>query len=193
LQVQDQYCSVNLNDTLWVPVVALPTLDFSYTPDLNSPWIINFVTIPSGISPILWDFGDGTSSTLNSVQHTYTPTGGGQPVPFVVTLTLTDYCGVFVKDTTILITPVGLESEALSQSQEYVYPNPITIGSILNIKSRINVTQIEITDVLGRIVYHEDRDNPIDQVNLSSLPIGSYQLKISDKSGVARVFTFVIY
>ncbi|NBV12611.1 MAG: T9SS C-terminal target domain-containing protein [Sphingobacteriia bacterium] len=193
LQVQDQYCSVNLNDTLWVPVVALPTLDFSYTPDLNSPWIINFATIPAGLSPILWDFGDGTSSTLNSVQHTYTPTGGGQPVPFVVTLTLTDYCGVFVKDTTILITPVGLESEALPQSQEYVYPNPITTESILNIKSRINVTQIEITDVLGRIVYHEDRDNPIDQVNLSSIPIGSYQLKISDKSGVARVFTFVIY
>ncbi len=58
------------------------TSDFSFAADAVSPGKINFTNNAANATAYLWDFGDGTTSTLASPSHTYTSNGA-----FEVTLT----------------------------------------------------------------------------------------------------------
>jgi gliding motility-associated-like protein len=66
------------------PLIA----NFEFGPSCESAYTVQFNSTTSGGSPpysYIWDFGDGTTSTLESPLHTYTSTG-----PYTVTLTVLD-------------------------------------------------------------------------------------------------------
>lgn len=66
------------------PLIA----NFEFEPSCESAYTLNFISTTSGGNPpytYLWDFGDGTTSTLQNPTHTYTSTG-----PYTVTLTVMD-------------------------------------------------------------------------------------------------------
>ena len=68
-----------------VTVNTAPTADFTYTANGNE---VAFMNTTSGVTTASWNFGDGTTSTLNSPSHTYAATG-----MYAVTLTATNACG----------------------------------------------------------------------------------------------------
>lgn len=69
-----------------VTVLPFPTVDFTYTPAAACAGVpYTFTSTTTGNNGLQWDLGDGTTSTLNTVQHAYA--NGGN---FTVTLTATD-------------------------------------------------------------------------------------------------------
>ncbi len=81
---------------------------FSFNPDPIDPFIYHFIDLSTGNPDLwLWDFGDGTFSTLQNPTHTYSTTG-----PFQVCLTITNndslnfctstYCDLIITDSIII-------------------------------------------------------------------------------------------
>ncbi|MBT8278730.1 MAG: gliding motility-associated C-terminal domain-containing protein [Bacteroidia bacterium] len=70
-------------------IVQAPLIaNFEFTPSCESAFTLDFISTSSGGNPpytYLWDFGDGSTSTLQNPSHTYTSTG-----PYTVTLTVSD-------------------------------------------------------------------------------------------------------
>ncbi len=79
--------------TYYMPSVVA---DFSspYTAGCSAPFIVNFQNLSNNSSSFIWNFGDGTTSTLVSPSHTYSSVGN-----FNVTLIANG--GTCGKDTTI--------------------------------------------------------------------------------------------
>ena len=49
--------------------------DANFTYTQNGAGAVNFINTSSGASSYNWSFGDGTTSTVTSPSHTYTPAG----------------------------------------------------------------------------------------------------------------------
>jgi PKD repeat protein len=67
---------------------AQPTASFTFSP--NSPCsgvVANFTNTSSGATSYLWEFGDGSTSTLQNPTHTFTSNSGNGSQQFFVTLT----------------------------------------------------------------------------------------------------------
>lgn len=85
----------------------------------------------------------------------------------------TDNKVIIIKDSTLGLT----ESE--EKNNISIYPNPTS--DFLYIKSDIEVKEIQISDLNGRIINNlENQDN---KINLASLQTGIYFVKISDVNG----------
>ncbi|QQR94551.1 MAG: PKD domain-containing protein [Bacteroidota bacterium] len=83
--------SFGCKDTVGGKIISItePQADFSYTKSSGCvPVIVQFQNTSSGAANYLWDFGDGSTSTLLNPNHIYT-TGGN----YQVTLTVTDASG----------------------------------------------------------------------------------------------------
>ncbi len=94
----------------------------------EDPATVSFQNLSSATTSVLWDFGDGNTSTENSPQHTYA-TGG----IYTVTMTATGCNG---------------ESETMTK-QNYVNINPD--ASFCNSINMIPNGQMTVTDCSGRI------------------------------------------
>ncbi len=83
--------------TAFIEVLPLPTADFSH--EVNGT-TVSFTSEVSNATSLLWDFGDGTTSTEANPVHEYTQLG-----TFLVTLTASNDCGevVVTQEVTVLI------------------------------------------------------------------------------------------
>lgn len=104
------FTSPSCTDSDSIVVVVNPTTKpdaaFSYSPSTVScvGTTINFKDLSTGHSLTwLWDFGDGTTSTLQNPGHQFYSSGSGTTT-FNVKLTVTDYGGCSSDDTTETIT-----------------------------------------------------------------------------------------
>ncbi len=87
------------SNTLTIPnfitVLDVPTTDFTYS---SIEGTVDFFNQSSGATSYLWDFGDGTTSTLVNPTHTY-----GQDSTYIVTLVASNDCGSVTYTETIVI------------------------------------------------------------------------------------------
>lgn len=81
-------------------VVISPNAVFSYTRDDWNTFTFTVLTNVPEQAVYIWDFGDGVSSSKQSVQHLYTSSGA-----FPVTLTMTDKDGVISTEQTTILVP----------------------------------------------------------------------------------------
>ena len=92
----------NFSASLLITVNSEPHADFSVTDTLmcDPPMTTSFINNSSGAVSYLWDFGDGTNSTIPNPTHTYSTlpifTSTGQPYYYDVTLTATNASGCTV-------------------------------------------------------------------------------------------------
>jgi gliding motility-associated-like protein len=77
-------CGQVIADTAWVTVHPLPVATFSATPAVNEKWTYNFDAPIQVNCTYAWDFGDGDTSTAQSVRHVY-----ALPGSYLVSLTVT--------------------------------------------------------------------------------------------------------
>lgn len=135
---------------------------------------------------------------LDSASHTYQMTINGTLANTVPTdfqadpvlggidfFSVSSFTNVFYDD--ILFDVTSLSVDEFSQNDISVYPNPVI--DRLNIKSIAPVTSISIYNILGKKVKEFQSDNPIKEIDMSSLSKGVYLLKIdsSDRTQTIKV------
>jgi len=144
----------------------------------------------------LWNFGDGTTSTLPYPTHTYSPPGS-----YIVCLTI--YSGTVCTSTTcdsssvfraasgfamshlnVLPTgPVGIKELDASIGLK-AYPNPIENELTIEVSNKDSkVVNYKISDALGRIVLAGTIGNSKVTLSVSQLERGFYNLMISNETG----------
>ena len=85
----------------------------SQTGTLTSQYIqVQFTDTSSGADSVLWDFGDGNTSTERNPKHTYTDNGD-----YNVILTVTNSAGQAVSQENVQITGVGASSEGEGEGE----------------------------------------------------------------------------
>ncbi|MBP8249320.1 MAG: PKD domain-containing protein, partial [Chitinophagales bacterium] len=132
-----------------------------------------FTSLATDAVTWLWDFGDGTISTIENPDHTY-PTDGS----YVVTLVVTNDCGADIYTYSIQVT-TGINTTNLVNGGLTIFPNPAS--TLITVDLLISQTglpsSIKIYDMTGNIVadmeqvYGEQFSFPI--TNFSS---GNYMV-----------------
>ena len=144
--------------------------DFTEVMDAN---VVSFTNTSSDFDTLLWDFGDGTTSTEIHPVHTY-PAGGN----YTVSLTITRCGKSDVKTKTLsIVSSVSAEFGILNNIR--VYPNPAS--NEVNIKLGRNYKEVFITlfDVSGKAILKKvARNTAFLHLDISNLSCGTYFLTI---------------
>lgn len=157
----------------------------------------------------LWDFGDGTTSTLPYPTHTYAVPGN-----YVICLTVSDNygCSSIMCDSTsglrisqqqainslmgsltVMAPQVGITENKITVDGIKLFPNPMLDVSTIEFNSTMSATaKVEVVNILGSVVSSDDvfisKGNNELKLNTSSLESGIYIINIISESGViARV------
>jgi hypothetical protein len=175
------------------------------TLNLSTYYGYNTSSGTSGMTYV-WDFGDGSLSTLANPTHQY-----ANPGIYTICLTITDvnctsvYCdsaGVFKMMnpgmSQLIILPnsnTGIQNiSTISKIQ--VSPNPLTENSVLHFESeKADQIQLQIVDFSGRSIMEKAMEVTIGKNNFSipaaELSRGIYFLRVTNMSGVNQAVKLV--
>lgn len=136
--------------------------------NLFNYFIYNYST-SSGTITYLWDFGDGSSSTLAYPSHTYATTS-----PVTICLTITDgasctdtYCdsitpGMMMSSvfTINVLNPMGVSENENTITSLENYPNPFSDNTTINYAINKEATvSISVVDLLGNTIAEIVNEN----------------------------------
>lgn len=141
-----------------------------FTHQFTGPSTVQFTNKTQGATTYLWDFGDGTTSTLKNPAHIFTSAGN-----YAVKLT-TNACGTSTtKEKLIVVNSLGIKEFTLEDPVQ-IYPNPTQNLVTISTKKKIEV--LSLTDASGRIVsYHLNTIDSGYTLPVSHLTDGVYFLK----------------
>ncbi|MFT5779483.1 MAG: PKD repeat protein [Crocinitomicaceae bacterium] len=124
----------------------------------------------------LWDFGDGTSSTLEDPSHVYTANG-----TYMACLTVTDTCASEMICVPVVVTSVTTGLPEFEHSNVSIYPIPATDWIKVETENS-NATMVELYTMSGRILIRERFLNPESAhfLRTTELANGQYYLRVSD-------------
>lgn len=170
----DTYCEeVTINEFTCEP-------DFTYSFDENNLYQFTNTTTVGNVTSVLWDFGDGNTSTFNNPQYTYNLPGN-----YDVCLTTFDEdnnCGQVCKPLSVYPLVIG---EPDTWNGLLMYPNPTSGQLHLNFAHRDNEeVHIQVIDISGRVVM--DRESSLkggDITLMLDVPAGAYYVKANLESG----------
>ncbi len=180
-------------DTITVTGVSSPvqcSAGFVIYPDISNGGFSIVNSSTGNNLNFLWDFGDGTTSTMQFPSHTYTTSG-----PFYLCLTVDDgvgcnntYCdsigsnGVIFKQAgfaiSVISTPIitGLDNSISLSSEIKIYPNP-TSSNLTIISDQLIIDEINIIDITGKTIQTFSTD--LNNIFLDNIPNGIYFIKIT--------------
>ncbi len=124
-----------------------------------------------------WDFGDGNLSSEFNPIHNYSSEGS-----YVVTLTTSNLQGCTnVKTREVMVVNDIVTSINLFSIQEFeVYPNPASLGGVLNLKLRDSGKfNLEIFDLIGKKVFEKEVKQKLSTIVLDdSFNCGVYFMRL---------------
>ncbi len=127
-----------------------------------------------------WNFGDGSSSTLQNPTHTYTSNG-----TYTVSLTVSD--GTANKTETklnmITVGPDGIDDNYTNPVN--LYPNPVQ--DQLNIEAECLILDASVYNLSGQKVVSRTNASKTLQMNLGDLSPGTYILVVTTEKGVRQM------
>jgi len=143
----------------------------------------NFTTSVPGVTGYKWDFGDGDSSNVNTVAHTFAAAG-----TYTVTLELFNgVCTSYVAQVVTVVDPVGLAESAQALTNLNIAPNPFMDATEITYKLTAETeVNIQLFNLLGELqleVYSGKQSAGTHSVILSNIPGGVFLLKINTPSG----------
>lgn len=162
-------------------VQGIPTSNFQML-ELNDSTIrlFNGATFANSI---LWDFGDGNTSTTQNPQHVYDSTA-----TFTVTLTVDGDCGTATYSETVTTQLVNSEDILKVAERISVFPNPNDGRFALQITGATKDLTLKIVDVQGRVLREWQESNPTanytKNIDIESFAQGVYFLQIQTNDGV---------
>lgn len=149
---------------------------FTYSAVQNQPLNIQFTNQTANATTYLWNFGDGSTSTLQNPTHTF-----AAPGTYNVSLT-TNACTTNQTKTKILQLQ-ALSTQETDVKTVKIYPNPVS--EILYIDSKYNVENIELLDMVGRKIDVEAKnEGERISVSLQHLSKGFYMLQFTLKGKI---------
>ncbi|MCD4744818.1 MAG: PKD domain-containing protein, partial [Bacteroidales bacterium] len=151
---------------------------------------VNFTDLSLG-NPTSWEWilegGTPGSSTEQNPTIVY-----NTPGIYSVTLTATNQYGSDTKTIDDYITVnelVGIE-ENVNKNTIKIFPNP-AVSDIINIQSGINIKNIIIMDVIGKIIFNEDFNSSLVQIKLNNYQPGIYLIKIKISNRIINRKIFI--
>ncbi len=157
----------------------------------------NTVAVINADSVSTWNFGDATGnfytvSSMPNIAHTYGGAG-----TFTGTLTVKYQkmtgSGVKLQDQTTFLKTIAVCSgiQSLSGVEAVnVYPNPST--GLVNIANLPSESTIEVVNMLGQSVYSLKTNSGDHSMDLSTLPNGSYFVKISSVNEKTKIVKLIL-
>ena len=131
----------------------------------------------------VWDFGDGTTSTVQNPVHVYDSTG-----IFTVTLTASGICGSDAQTQTVTTQLVNTEDVLKVADNISVFPNPSNGQYTVSIEGLTKDLTLKIVDVQGRVLRQWQYDNPttnfIQNIDISDVAEGVYFLQVQTADGL---------
>jgi len=167
--VDDPVTGCSNADTITMEIVPLP--DASFTSTVLDGLTIVFENTSIGAETLLWDFGDGTTSTEENPWHTYPDAGD-----YTVNLIITNDCGADLH-TEVLSATTNI-SQPDGSTTLTVFPNPA--DAVISLSVSPTAQRVQIYTVTGELVMHVAYSGAID---VSDLAAGVYtvQVQIKDK------------
>jgi PKD repeat protein len=141
---------------------------YSYSVDFTN---VNFYDESNGGDTYLWDFGDGITSTQQDPSHEYSALG-----TYIVSLSVTDLCGVDVMVDTIEILSLSINDSEKENNEITVKPNPTT-GRLLVSSKADEIGNLLLYDITGKQIDEWEVNTNEQELNLSRLPKGVYFLQ----------------
>ena len=177
----DTYCeSVTVNEFTCEP-------SFKFTRDANNLYSFTNTTTVGNVTSVLWEFGDGNTSTFAGPSYTYNAPGS-----YEVCLTTYDgenACGVICQDVNVF--PLGV-SDIKSRSFS-IYPNPSDGSFELSNASASGNLKITLYDLSGRVIANRAVSNASTMVSLNyDVPAGIYMLDLDADNGAGETFRLII-
>ena len=142
--------------------------------------MVTFTNTSANSDGWLWNFGDGTTSTIQSPTHVYSVVG-------TYTVTLTSYnhnCSTTVTSVVVVKqSSVGINMLALTDYKLQIYPNPNDGKFTLQIEDCPECLQqiedLAILNILGEVIFHtSDIIGQSMLIDLSRHPKGIYFVKL---------------
>jgi subtilisin-like proprotein convertase family protein len=143
---------------------------------------VNFFSNVPGVTGYNWEFGDGDSSNVSTVSHTYSAPG-----TYVVLLELFNgNCTSYVAQEITVQSPVGLPPAALVNDVN-LFPNPFTGSSELTyMLSNASEIRIEVFNMLGALALpsvSELQQAGEHKMLIGGLEAGTYLVRITTSGG----------
>jgi len=163
----------NLDD--WLINDYTATANFTY--EASNATTVNFTNTSTHYDgTVLWNFGDGVTSTENNPTHVFDFSTQNS-----YTVLLTAYKGCKEHHKLVTITKDSLGILDFEEVSFKVYPNPTSAIIYFQIPKNLKVDMIKINDVLGKSIPKSnyklsDKQNSID---IHFLPTGVYFIQFS--------------
>jgi hypothetical protein len=135
-----------------------------------------------------WDFGDGTSSTLQDPSHVYTANGA-----YMACLTVTDTCASVMSCTPVAVNSVTTGLPEFDENRVNVYPIPANDWLRIDAMNSSS-SLVEIFSVDGKLMLSEITAaiGDVYTLNVQSLQNGHYYLRIGNDREALRFTTIII-
>jgi PKD repeat protein len=147
---------------------------------------VSFTNVSIGATSLVWNFGNGQTSTVENPSMTYNQNGS-----YSVRLVVKN--GMGCTDTiaqTINITRVGNE-EVSSKPRVKVGPNPTWGWLNVEVLNRTTSYQLKVTNAIGQVLFTKQVFENSIELDLSDQPDGAYFLNIVHEGG-QKVVPFVL-
>jgi len=171
-------------DTKVRTITIIDTAKAAFTINTGSSPTIVFTNASTGAVSYSWDFGDGSPvSIATNPIHTYTVAG-----TYSVTLTATSAtnCNVNIKKQVVTILSIGVN---VNQTENVkIYTDPSTRMLLLEMNTAKNI-QVEIVNVIGKVVYSQEFSSPSFSIDLSGFSPGIYFVRafMANKNIVKKI------
>jgi PKD repeat protein len=137
---------------------------------------VSFTDQSSGVTSLLWDFGDGNTSTLQFPTHQY-----AAPGMYTVCLYTLNSCGRPDSLCQTISVPVGIDDPNLQEFD--LYPNPSTGEFIVRVKvTAVSTVNYRLINMLGQTVAEKEvnlvQGTRTERFDLSDQPEGIYLLRM---------------
>lgn len=135
---------------------------------------VNFIDNSTGATAWFWDFGDGTTSTLQNPSHTYAATGNYTVNSYVENLNKSwDEI-----NRNINLTTMGLSDNSTTFFQ--LFPNPTNNEATIILPNLVDKVNYQIIDYSGKMVKENSVQNCKEfTINSSDLANGLYIIKVN--------------
>lgn len=144
VQITKDSCAASSLPIIVTTISNEPQAAFGY---VNSDPSVTFSDSSLYASSYSWNFGDGSTSTIQNPSHTYAANG-----TYIVTLVVTNACGTDTITHVLDISMAGI-SEIGNNNSVAVYPNPSNGNFYIDVQTNDNMTvNYRIYDLIGKEV-----------------------------------------
>ena len=160
----------------WYQYFPNTKAEYSYTITANT---LTFTNSSQNADQYRWDMGDGSTSTSDSVTHTYV-TNGSYHVRLIASRCKDN-------DTLVQVVQLGITAVETPASaiELQLYPNPAS--DLLTIESPEQLEEIEITDLAGHTLMYLQPGSALAKLDVQELSSGIYV--ITGRAGEKRFYS----